>query len=93
MPLIATKYNSSPDQMPFDFAEVIAAIAPRAVFVVAPLHDDNFDISGVHECLNAARPIFKLLGHPTTSKPSTPTVPTNSPTPNASRRTSSSVGF
>ena len=64
MPLIKTKYKLSPDQMPFDFAEVIAAIAPRAVFVVAPLHDDNFDISGVHDVLNAARPIFKLLGHP-----------------------------
>ncbi len=64
MPLIKTKYQLSPDQMPFDFTEVIAAIAPRAAFIVAPLHDDNFDINGVHEVLNAARPIFKLLGHP-----------------------------
>jgi dienelactone hydrolase len=63
MPLIATKYEQSPDQIPFDFPEVIAAIAPRAVFVVAPLHDDNFDIDGVHDVLNAARPIYKLLGH------------------------------
>jgi dienelactone hydrolase len=63
MPLIATKYNLSPDQIPFDFAEVIAAIAPRAVFVVAPVHDDNFDIDGVHDVLNAATPIYKLLGH------------------------------
>jgi pimeloyl-ACP methyl ester carboxylesterase len=64
MPLIKTKYKLSPDQMPFDFAEVIAAIAPRAVFVNAPLHDDNFDNSGVHDVLDAARPIYKLLGHP-----------------------------
>ena len=64
MPLIKTKYKLSPDQMPFDFAELIAAIAPRAVFVNAPLHDDNFDNSGVHDVLDAARPIFKLLGHP-----------------------------
>jgi dienelactone hydrolase len=64
MPLVATKYKLSPDQMPFDFAEVIAAIAPRAVFVVAPLHDDNFDINGVHDVLNAAKPIYKLLSHP-----------------------------
>lgn len=63
MPLIATKYKSSPDQIPFDFAEIIAAIAPRAAFVVAPLHDDNFEISGVYDVLNAARPIYKLLGH------------------------------
>jgi dienelactone hydrolase len=64
MPLIKTKYNLSPDQMPFDFAEVLAAIAPRAVFIVAPQHDDNFDITGVKDCLAAADPVFKLLGHP-----------------------------
>lgn len=64
MPLVATKYHYSPDEMPFDFPEILAAIAPRAVFVVAPLHDDNFDIAGVYECIAAAGPIFKLLGSP-----------------------------
>jgi dienelactone hydrolase len=63
MPLVATKYNFSPDKMPFDFAEIIAAIAPRAVFVNAPLHDDNFDVEGVRDVLKAARPIYELLGH------------------------------
>jgi len=64
MPLIATKFHSSPDEMPFDFPEVLATIAPRAVLIVAPLHDNNFDITGVKDCLKAATPIFKLLGHP-----------------------------
>ncbi|HVT28601.1 MAG TPA: alpha/beta fold hydrolase [Lacipirellulaceae bacterium] len=64
MPLIASKYHHSPDEMPFDFAEVIAAIAPQSVFINAPLHDDNFDVEGVRECVDAARPIYKLLGHP-----------------------------
>jgi dienelactone hydrolase len=64
MPLITTKYKNSPDKMPFDFHEVVAAIAPRAVFVVAPLHDDNFDIDGVRDVLTATRPIYKLLGKP-----------------------------
>jgi hypothetical protein len=50
--------------MPFDFAEVLAAIAPRAVFINAPLHDDNFDVDGVKECLAAAQPIYQLLGKP-----------------------------
>jgi dienelactone hydrolase len=63
MPLVATKYNFSPDKMPFDFAEIIAAIAPRAVFVNAPLHDDNFDVEGVRDVLKAARPVYELLGH------------------------------
>jgi dienelactone hydrolase len=61
MPLIKTKYNNSLDRVPFDFAEVLAAIAPRAVFVVAPLRDDNFEIEGVKECVAAARPVFDLL--------------------------------
>ena len=63
MPLIGTKYKYSLERMPFDFAEVLAAIAPRAVFVNAPLRDDNFDIDGVKECLAAAEPIFNLLGN------------------------------
>jgi dipeptidyl aminopeptidase/acylaminoacyl peptidase len=63
MPRIATRYDYSPDKMPFDFAEVLAAIAPRGVFIVAPLHDDNFDVSGAKEAVKAAQPIYKLLGH------------------------------
>jgi dienelactone hydrolase len=64
MPLIATKYNNSADLMPFDFAEVVAAISPRSVFVVAPLHDDNFDVEGVRDVLKSATPIYQLLGQP-----------------------------
>jgi dienelactone hydrolase len=64
MPRIATHYNFSPDRMPFDFPEVLASIAPRAVFVVAPMHDDNFDVSGVRDVVKAARPIYALLGQP-----------------------------
>ncbi len=62
MPLIATKYHNSPDEVPFDFAEVLAGIAPRAVFINAPLHDDNFDVEGVRDALSAARPVYELLG-------------------------------
>jgi dienelactone hydrolase len=62
MPRIATAYDKSPDRMPFDFPEVLAAIAPRQVFVVAPLRDDNFDVTGVRESIAAAAPIFELYG-------------------------------
>jgi dienelactone hydrolase len=62
MPRVATHYNFSPDKIPFDFHEVLAAIAPRGVFVVAPLHDDNFDVAGVRDVVKAVRPIYKLLG-------------------------------
>ena len=62
MPRIAAEYGNSPERMPFDFTEVIAAIAPRAVHIVAPLDDDNFDVEGVCDVVRAATPIFKLLG-------------------------------
>jgi acetyl esterase/lipase len=64
MPRIASKYGLSPDRMPFEFTEVIAAIAPRAVFIVAPLGDDNFAVDGVRDVVAAARPIYTLLGQP-----------------------------
>jgi len=62
MPRVATQYSFSPDKIPFDFHEVLAAIAPRGVFVVAPLHDDNFDVAGVRDVVKAASPIYELLG-------------------------------
>ncbi|HJQ78736.1 MAG TPA: prolyl oligopeptidase family serine peptidase [Lacipirellulaceae bacterium] len=64
MPRIKSHYGLSPDRMPFDFTEVIAAIAPRSVFIVAPVHDDNFDVGGVRDVVAAAQPVFKLLGRP-----------------------------
>ncbi len=64
MPRIAADYGNDPDRVPFDFTEIVAALAPRAFFTSSPLHDDNFDITGVHECLDAAAPVYKLLGVP-----------------------------
>jgi hypothetical protein len=64
MPRIATRYAKDPNQMPFDFTEVLAAIAPRSVFVNAPMQDDNFEVSGVKDCLLAAEPVYRLLGSP-----------------------------
>jgi dienelactone hydrolase len=62
MPRIATRYGLKASALPFDFPEVLAAIAPRAVLAVAPLHDDNFDVAGVRDCVAAARPVYGLLG-------------------------------
>jgi dienelactone hydrolase len=61
MPRIASIYEKSPSKMPFDFTEVLGAIAPRALFINAPLHDSNFDNSGVHDCTDAAKPVYELL--------------------------------
>jgi len=62
MPRIASAYGCDPKKMPFDFTEVVAALAPRPVFVSAPLKDTNFEVSGVKDCIQAARPVYELLG-------------------------------
>ena len=62
MPLIASRYQSRPDKVPFDFPEVVAAFAPRAFFTSSPLHDDNFEVSGVRDCIGAAKSVYELLG-------------------------------
>lgn len=58
MPRIASVYGKSPARMPFDFPDVLKAIAPRAVFINAPLHDSNFDVEGVRDCVRRATPDF-----------------------------------
>jgi len=58
MPRIATEYHNSPRETPFDFDDVLRAIAPRAVFVNAPLRDANFEVSGVRDVVEKVRGEF-----------------------------------
>ena len=58
MPLIAEKYGKDPERIPFDFPELLAALAPRPLFINAPLRDGNFEVSGVRDCIAAAMPIY-----------------------------------
>ena len=58
MPLIAEKYGKDPERIPFDFPELLAALAPRPLFINAPLRDGNFEVSGVRDCVAAAMPIY-----------------------------------
>lgn len=62
MPRIATVYKLDPKKVPFDFPEVVAAFAPRAFLASSPLKDHNFEVSGVKDCIAAARPVYELLG-------------------------------
>ncbi len=62
MPRVATAYHNNPSEMPFDFSEVIAALAPRPFFASAPTGDTNFDNSGVHDCIVSAAEVYELLG-------------------------------
>lgn len=62
MPRIAEVYDLRPEKMPFDFTEVVAALAPRPFLAIAPKHDHNFAVDGVKECIAAALPVYELFG-------------------------------
>lgn len=62
MPRIRTVFERKPEKMPFEFTEVVAALAPRAFLASAPIKDSNFDVDGVKECIAAAKPVYGLLG-------------------------------
>lgn len=62
MPLIANEYGNNPDKVPFDFPELITALAPRAFLASSPVGDNNFEVSGVKDTIVSAKPVFKLLG-------------------------------
>jgi hypothetical protein len=62
MPRIAIEYANNPRNMPFDFPDVIASLAPRALFVNAPKGDDNFDVSGVADCVAVAAKAYERAG-------------------------------
>lgn len=53
-------YLGKPQDVPFDFYELIACLAPRHVFVNAPLRDANFRWQSVDRIAAAALPVFKL---------------------------------
>lgn len=55
-------YRGKLEEVPFDFHELLGALAPRPLFVNAPLHDSNFRSHSVDRCSAAAQPIYKLLG-------------------------------
>jgi dienelactone hydrolase len=58
MPLVALRYHNNPGEMPFDFSDVLAALAPRPLFVNAPLHDANFDVTGVRDTMKVVRSLY-----------------------------------
>jgi neutral ceramidase len=62
MPRIREIYGLDPDRMPFDFYEVVAALAPRAFFSCSPTRDGNFRVAGVQKAIPKAAEIYKLLG-------------------------------
>ena len=62
MPRIAGEFGGDPARTPFDFTEVVSALAPRAFFTNSPLGDANFDVSGVRDCIRAAGRAYENMG-------------------------------
>lgn len=57
------EYRGRLEEIPFDFHEMIGALAPRPVLIIAPLKDSNFRAESVDRVAKAARDVYRLLGH------------------------------
>lgn len=51
-------------EIPFDFPELIGALAPRVCFLSAPFGDSNFKWRSVYAIEQAALPVYRLYGAP-----------------------------
>ncbi len=58
-------YHKRLDEIPFDFHELIGALAPRHVLIIAPRKDSNFQWDSVDRIVAAAAPVYQLYGSPT----------------------------
>lgn len=63
MPKLAN-YAGKLEAIPYDFHELIGALAPRVCFINAPLKDSNFKWDSVDKIVAAARPVYQLHGKP-----------------------------
>jgi dienelactone hydrolase len=61
MPRLAA-YAGRLREIPFDFHELIGALAPRAFLAISPLRDSNFKWRSVDGVIAAARPVYALHG-------------------------------
>lgn len=53
-------YLGRPQDLPFDFYELVACLAPRRLLVNAPLHDKNFVWQSVDRIAKSAQPVYDL---------------------------------
>ena len=62
MPRLRSVYQLELTKVPFDFPELVGALAPRPFFTNAPTRDANFAVEGVKVCVEAAKPVYELYG-------------------------------
>ena len=58
------EYKDRLPAIPFDSHELIGALAPRRVFISAPLGDTNFKYRSVDEIVGAAAAVYRIYGRP-----------------------------
>ena len=61
MPKLA-EYAGRLQEIPFDFHEMIGALAPRPIFINAPKGDTNFRRDSVGKVVEAASQVYQLYG-------------------------------
>jgi dienelactone hydrolase len=59
MPKLA-EYQGRLQEIPFDFHELLGVLAPRPLYINAPLEDENFRWRSVDEIVAAATPVYRL---------------------------------
>lgn len=62
MPRIRDAFALDVEKQPFDFYEVVAAMAPRSFLSISPLKDDDFEVAGVKKVIPEAQRVYDLLG-------------------------------
>ncbi len=75
MPRIRDVYHNDPDQVPFDFYEILGGLAPRSFYSNSPIHDSNFDLAGVRKAFAKAEAVFSLFDAQDRLKLVTPDAP------------------
>jgi pimeloyl-ACP methyl ester carboxylesterase len=60
MPRVRDVCKNDPAKIPFDFAELLGTLAPRAVFVSAPVRDNIMDVDGVKSAVTSASAVYQL---------------------------------
>ncbi|MEO7599441.1 MAG: alpha/beta hydrolase, partial [Opitutus sp.] len=63
MPALASFADRLQD-IPFDFHELVGALAPRPFLAISPVGDTNFNWQSVDRIIAAARSVYELHGFP-----------------------------
>ena len=60
------------NRIPYDFDEILAAVAPRPLLVIAPVLDEDATVQDVSSCITQAKGVYQLYGVPKNIQMDTP---------------------